>query len=140
MIWAPFDSQWKEYYDLAQDYYNEKGDLLIPIEYTTNNGINLGEWIRHQRRNYKEKRLSKDRIESLEKIGMVWDPLDVQWNNYYNLAREYYKTNNNLLVPQRYITDDGFYLGSWIHRPFGTRQFFHLRLECWRVRCLRCLV
>ena len=114
MIWEPYDTQWKEYYDLAKEYYKENGNLLISIEYTTNQDIRLGNWIHSQRRSYRENRLSKDKIELLEKIGMVWDPLDAQWNNYYNLAVNYYNTNNNLLIPLRYKTKDGIQLGAWI--------------------------
>ena len=115
MIWEPFDAQWKEFYVLAEKYYKEKGNLLISAEYTTNEGINLGSWIHCQRRNYREKKISKERINLLEEIGMVWKPLDEEWSEYYNLATDYYQKNKNLLIPFRYKTDEGVKLGSWIN-------------------------
>jgi hypothetical protein len=114
MVWNPLDTQWNEYYELAKEYYNKNGNLLISTEYTTNEGIHLGNWIHSQRRGYSEHKLSKEKIKQLEKIGMVWSPLDTQWNNYYNLAKEYYRLNNTLLIPYNYITEDGLNLGSWI--------------------------
>ena len=61
-----------EKYDLAVSYYKNKGDLLVPSRYTTVDGVNLGIWIKHQRKRYKENRISEREISLLDKIGMVW--------------------------------------------------------------------
>lgn len=114
MIWTPFDAQWNEYYNLAAKYYSENGNLLIPLKYITTDKIKLGYWIGTQRRNYKENKLSEEKINLLEKIGMVWNPYDLQWYEYYNLLVKYYNENGNSLVPLRFITKDNKKLGSWV--------------------------
>ncbi|MBQ7668021.1 MAG: helicase associated domain-containing protein [Clostridia bacterium] len=114
MVWDLFDLRWNEFYDLAVKYYEENGNLLIPLKYITNGDIHLGYWIGTQRRNYKEKSLSKEKIDLLEEIGMVWDLFDSQWNEYYNLLLDYYNKNGNSIVPIRYITEDNKQLGSWV--------------------------
>ncbi len=65
------DNSWLEKYELAKQYYLKYGDLLIPQNYVIN-GIRLGAWINNQRNLYKAGKLSKERIEMLEHIGMVW--------------------------------------------------------------------
>ena len=114
MVWSIYDADWYENYALAKQYYENVGDLLIPLLYTTNNGKNLGAWIGKQRKQYKEGKLSNDKTKLLEKIGMVWSVYDIQWREYYDLASEYYRENGNLLVPLRYKTTDDKKLGSWI--------------------------
>ena len=114
MVWDPFDVQWNKNFELAKKYYEENGNLLVPQSFVTAEGKNLGRWIRTQRKRYKEKKIPSAEIERLEKIGMVWNQLDLQWQEYYDLALKYYKTNGNLLVPLRYIAQDKKKLGSWI--------------------------
>ena len=121
MIWNPFDSQWYIFYNLAIEYYKKNGDLLIPLDYKTIDDVNLGSWIGKQRQNYKDNKLSKEKIELLEKINMVWDPFDSQWNDFYNSLVNYYKENGNSNVPLRYITKEGKKLGYWV----GTQRSYY---------------
>ena len=41
--------------------------------------------------------------------------LSTSWDLMYNCAREYYFENGDLNVPKRYITSDGYTLGSWLN-------------------------
>ncbi|MBQ6282622.1 MAG: helicase associated domain-containing protein [Bacilli bacterium] len=65
-------------YKLAEQYYKEKGNLLIPFRYTTIDKIQLGRWIGTQRGTYKKNKLSKEKIELLENIGMDWNPRGIK--------------------------------------------------------------
>lgn len=112
--WSPLDSQWYEYYNLAVKYYKENGNLFIPLKYVTANNINLGYWIGTQRRRYKAKKITKERIDLLEKIGMIWSQYDLQWYQYYDLLVNYYNAYGNSLVPLRYTTQNNEKLGSWV--------------------------
>lgn len=114
MVWSVYDANWYENYRLAKQYFSEKGNLLIPLLYITKNGKKLGSWIGTQRKHYKDGKISKEKIQLLENIGMVWSIFDIQWNGYYELAYEYYKSHGDLLVPLRYKTSDNKELGSWI--------------------------
>ncbi len=74
------DDSWSKMYELARKYYEHYGDLKIPRSFKTVNGYEvdekgytLGAWINTQRFSYKKGTLFEDRIEKLEKIGMMWN-------------------------------------------------------------------
>ena len=120
MIWEPYcNKQWEENYKLAEEYFKDNGHLQIPYLYEIGE-TKLGQWIGTQRVKYKRGTLSKDRIDKLNAIGMVWEPKrgclvnnDEIWKENYKLAEEYYKDHGNLLIPQRYRIN-GKKLGQWI--------------------------
>ena len=72
MEWAPIDYKWFVKYNLAVSYYKANGDLLVPSRYVTAEGVNLGLWIKHQRKRYQENRISEREIGLLNDLGMVW--------------------------------------------------------------------
>lgn len=52
----------------------------------------------------------------------------LKWQEWYQLAREYYVKNGNLLVPGSYITSDGYRLGRWIERQRYAHRYARHRL------------
>ncbi len=110
MIWSVPEEQWNTGYSAAMKYYVENGHLRVPIEYATETGFKLGEWISRQR---KQITLTQDHIEKLNEIGMTWNVYDENWETGYLKAKEYYETTGHLRVPANYQTD-GFPLGNWI--------------------------
>ena len=56
-------------YRHAHAYYEEHGNLNI-----TRTSGSLGIWIRDQRKNYKNHKLSEEQFEALNAIGMIWEP------------------------------------------------------------------
>ena len=105
---------WNKWYELAKEYRNEHGDLLVPYKYKTSSGENLGQWMCTKRQAYKNGNLLPDEIEKLESIGMVWDVREYEWNKMYKLAEEYYHEHGDLLVTGCYKTSSGENLGIWI--------------------------
>ena len=119
MIWENrLESALENGFEHAKAYYEEFGDLLVPARYKAPDGFQLGSWIcnlRQRRLNGEQSELlDEDRIARLDSIGMVWDASSVRWEKNYCKALEYYKTNENLLVPFDYKTPSGFALGAWI--------------------------
>jgi len=102
------DQFWIEKYELLK-----KLDNIPSQSYITKCGIKLGSWCQIQRSNKKKGKLSKDKIELLEKIpGWFWDTvLDKEWIEKYELLKI-------LKEPPKcsYITECGVNLGSWCHR------------------------
>lgn len=100
--------------------YNKKyGDTLVPFDYVTDNGYKLGKWVGHARYNYKKGKLSKERVEALDKINMCWESIEtikaeIHWNKMYDAAREYYDKHGNINVPEGYVTENGLKLHTWI--------------------------
>ncbi|WP_418412619.1 helicase associated domain-containing protein, partial [Anaerobutyricum hallii] len=67
---------WNEKYALAKRYYEEFGDLNVPVSYCVN-GVKLGRWISNVRSKRKHPGasgmvLDEDRIRLLDRIGMNW--------------------------------------------------------------------
>lgn len=102
------------WFKLACEYKDEHGDLLVPKEYKTESGKNLGSWIKEKRKYYFKNKLTTEQIEKLESIGMVWKVHEQAWDDMFALAVEYANEHGNLLVPQKYITENGKPLGIWI--------------------------
>lgn len=107
--------KWLDKYEIAKQYYNEHQDLLVPDKFMYKN-INLGNWIYWQRKNYKDNKLSSDKINLLNNIGMVWNALpdyDEIWDNYYKIACDFKNEFNTLVIPTNYTYKD-CNIGKWI--------------------------
>lgn len=69
-------TRWLEGYSHALQYYDAKGDLLVPDTYVCPDGYKLGSWIHTQRSikrgNYRASMHPK-KEKLLNQIGMVWD-------------------------------------------------------------------
>ena len=57
--------------------------------------------------------------ELFEKLN---DALTATWEMYYASAKQYYQENGNLEVPARYITEEGYALGSWLNNQKAIRK------------------
>ena len=120
---------WEEMYEYAKKYYEHYGNLDIKQTFKTNNGykysengkINLGIWIRRQR---KIVTLESERGQKLLQIGMRFSNIrnKLTWDEMYNLAKAYYEYYGNLEIKQKFKTNNGYEqsedgtinLGTWI--------------------------
>ena len=111
-------ASWDVMYSYAKEYYTEYGSLNVPARYVTAEGYSLGRWIVNQRgiRNGTVNgKLTKDQIQKLDLIGMVWGMSnDISWNRNFEEAKKYYEANGNLNVPAKYVSGSGVALGSWL--------------------------
>ena len=121
---------WDLMYNLATAYYNKNNNLEIQYRFKTLDGINynengysLGVWINTQRQTYKSGKLSKEKIELLNKIGIRFENKIkiIGWEENYKLAKAYYNQYNNLEIPNSFKTLDGisydkngYNLGMWL--------------------------
>ena len=115
-VWDPLDEDWQRGLDAASRYAAIQGDLRVPTAFVTDDGFRLGAWINRRRVNRRQGQLSPEQIAQLEALGMVWEPLREDWERGLTAARAYRNTHGNLLVRQKFVTDDGFRLGAWINR------------------------
>ena len=130
---------WAKKYELAKIYYEHHGNLEIPFSFKTFDGINydkngiaLGDWINKQRGlSNKPGEMKPDRQKLLEKIGMRFEVKDnnKEWNEKYELAKEYYEHHGNLEMTARFKTlngyeynENGIALGEWIRKQRKTYQ------------------
>ncbi len=127
MTWGSLQElAWERFYEAARIYQETYGNLLVPKGYETADGLKLGAWIMNQRQSYANfgisKRMTPERIEKLNDIGMVWSTVSYQWEENYAQAAKYYAEHGNLEVPAAYETADGFRLGAWLQQQRATRR------------------
>ena len=118
--------KWQENFEAAKRYAAQFGDLEVPSNYITPDGILLGKWIARQRYawqnpDHSSARVTPERKAQLDAIGMIWDKYD-PWQERYDLAKQYLAEHGDLEVPLNYKTENGIWLGSWLYRQRQYRR------------------
>ena len=118
MVWDAFSEKWEQGFAAAAKYYADHGNLVVPVSYTTKDGLRLGVWVRNQKQTYANGTLQPEKAERLESIGILWEQsnFDFRWNEAYEAAKLYFEENGSLNVPIGYTTPDGIALGKWVAR------------------------
>ena len=137
------DRKWMSLYDVAAAYYHEHGNLNVPSEYVTPDGVLLGKWVARQRYAYlnpdrSSARVTPERKALLDKLGMVWEKYD-PWQERYDLALAYKTEHGDLEIPSVYKTADGVWLGSWVSRQRQAMNSGSSALSSERRKLLRIL-
>lgn len=118
MIWDKHDWLWERNFAAAREYYEKNGDLKVPRDYITQNGLRLWNWLQQlktNRRTCRGKQLTQEQVDRLTSIGMVWDTKsDRTWDHGYQKLLVYYRQNGDINVPATFKTSDGFRLGDWL--------------------------
>ncbi|GFH59755.1 hypothetical protein CTEN210_16231 [Chaetoceros tenuissimus] len=69
-IWSSFEDEWMMNFEALKEFKEENGHCNVPQKYSKKS--KLGIWVKHQRDNYKNGDLTKDRIEKLTELGFAW--------------------------------------------------------------------
>ncbi len=125
----PEHEHWRRGIEAAVIYAREHGDLKVPFTYRVPGGEDqaveaegwpaslanfpLGQWIADARRFYARGDMDEDRIEQLEKLGMVWSHFDVAWEEGLAAARGWAAEAGHLLAPLD-ATFQGYRVGIWL--------------------------
>lgn len=121
-----YDRAWEKYYNALCKYKYDNGNIDIKANYVTKDGIELGTWVANLRAARRSRRkgfyLTDARIAMLDKLGMIWNKFDYQWEKYYQAGLDYYIKNDNLDIPANYVTKEGLRLGAWVIRMRKTRD------------------
>lgn len=75
MEWDARTAKWEWAYARAAEYHAAHGSLLVPMNYKTEDGFCLGDWVRRMRdaRQRQDPKLTETRIQRLSALGMVWE-------------------------------------------------------------------
>ncbi|MFI8301376.1 Helicase associated domain protein [Streptomyces nigra] len=109
----PEHEHWRRGIEAAVIYAREVGDLKVPFTYRVPTGeeaqtegwpaslanFPLGQWIADNRRFYARGDMDEERVEQLERLGMVWSHYDVAWEEGLAAARGWAEENGHLLAP-----------------------------------------
>lgn len=126
MVWnldrsLKYNLKWALVYKEVLKYYEENGNIEIPIDYfviINDEEVYLNNWIAVQRTMFLQGKLSLDKKEMLDKVGMVWKIRNrYSWDKMFSLALDYYSLNGNLFIPKNYqviVNGETVNLGTWI--------------------------
>jgi len=97
--WDVLDDDWNKMYNLLIEYtkFNSIYNVSTKLKYCNHN---LGRWISIQRKNYKDNKLSKHRIDKLNDVDFIWDQIEFIWENCFIYISSYFKENNNFKIPK----------------------------------------
>ncbi|WP_182790292.1 DEAD/DEAH box helicase [Streptomyces murinus] len=125
----PEHEHWRRGIEAAVIYNRLHGDLKVPFTYRVPGGEDqvveaegwpaslvgfpLGQWIADARRFYARGDMDEDRVEQLEKLGMVWSHFDVAWEEGLAAARGWAAEAGHLLAPLD-ATFQGYRVGIWL--------------------------
>lgn len=78
VCWKPQVDKWEQMFREAKKYYEIHGNLNVPVNYKTEEGLGLGKWIYDQRKAWREaqeagKPYDQTRYARLNQIEMCWD-------------------------------------------------------------------
>jgi hypothetical protein len=105
------NERWKEMFQKIVNYKMEHKSTNVPARYAED--PKLGNWVMKQRKLYKHnKELSQERINSLESVGFIWNPLDAQWMEMYQKLVAYKKNHMSTNVSRGFKEDPK--LGMWV--------------------------
>ena len=108
--WDRAEGKWEEMYQQLKEYYNQYQDCDINERYPEN--YSLWIWINKQRRDYKNNKLSQEKIGLLEKINFSWDVKETRWEEMYQQLKEYYEQHQDCNIPHQY--EQNPQLGNWV--------------------------
>ncbi|MFJ4873396.1 Helicase associated domain protein [Streptomyces sp. NPDC088757] len=126
----PEHEHWRRGIEAASLYHRLHDDLRVPFTFRVPAreegqevqgegwpaalaGFPLGQWIADARRFYTRGDMDADRVEELEKLGMVWSHHDVAWEEGLSAARGWAAENGHLLAPLDAVFQ-GAAVGIWL--------------------------
>ena len=111
-VWDTVQTAWEENFSSLVEFNNNYGHCNVPDKWPSN--LRLSHWIGKQRSDWKNQRLSEERIKRLESIGFTWDPFDALWDQMYSILLEFKKNYGHCDVPNKW--PENTKLSRWTER------------------------
>jgi septation ring formation regulator EzrA len=98
-VWNTYEETWEKFFELLEKYRAEHGDCNVPSTYPD-------QWlagkVKETRQRYKKGKLFSEIIDRLNQMGFVWNPLEENWEKFFELLEKYRSEHGDCNVPQRY--------------------------------------
>ncbi len=105
-------SSWDERYGELVRFREKHGHCNVLDKFLEN--PKLGSWVGIQRSYFKKNKLSKDKIEKLNKIGFVWNLFDAAWHEMFNAIYEFKQSTGHLDVWMAPVRNER--LCTWVQK------------------------
>jgi superfamily II DNA or RNA helicase len=112
MVWDPLEEDFQRNLDALRRYVAREGHARV-LHNHEDEGIRLGGWLGKQRVDYHRGKLTPERIATLNALGMVWDPLEEDFQRNLDALRRYVAREGHARVPHKH-EDEGIRLGGWL--------------------------
>jgi hypothetical protein len=109
-VWDVPEAKWMKMYGKLVKCKEVHNNTLVSEGYSHDQ--DLGTWVKTQRNDYVNGRMSARRIALLNDIDFVWDPQDYKWNEMFNKLVLYREKYGSAMVPYNYKDDPE--LGCWV--------------------------
>lgn len=120
-VWNEKDATWESWYQMLCLYFTHHGTSIVPAKYVTEEGHKLGNWASNQRKLKND--LTEDRKNKLENLDdWSWDVIDSLWDKGYGYLAKYADSEGNCLISSKFVTEDGYKLGSWVQVQRSSRE------------------
>jgi superfamily II DNA or RNA helicase len=127
--WSVLEESWEDGFRMLEEFVAERGDARVPTTYVAPNGYKLGDWVDRQRGMQLGQRLDLSRATRLSGLpGWSWERKKgskknaLDWEEAFIRLIDYREREGHVLVPQHYLSADGFRLGSWVKYQRKTRS------------------
>ncbi|NBX87222.1 MAG: hypothetical protein EBQ97_01725, partial [Bacteroidetes bacterium] len=134
------EDRWKRFFKCLKEHAEQHPDVYGKPnpnvqKDTTHNGMNIGNWLNHQREKYKRKIMTEEQFNQLTALGVKWHigcgknsdttKLKDKWLANLNKLKEFHEKNKNFDVPP--ILNDGRTnpLYNWIYKQRKDYKEFH---------------
>jgi superfamily II DNA or RNA helicase len=121
-IWDAEKYLWETGLTAYKNYVMEFSSPLVPKVFRDKNGLNLSNWVIVRRREFLDDKLSKERINTLNELGFVWDSIQYEWDKGVLALKEYIAEHNDCNVPAIYKFTHHQSLGSWVRTYRKNRE------------------
>lgn len=103
---------WNKMYSIYVDYVSENKTNIIS-KTSIYKGEQLGLWAQKQRDDKRTGVLLQNKIDALNSVGFVWEPLEDEWWRRYEQYKRYIKVNGSPYIARR-TGFEGEHLGAWV--------------------------
>jgi hypothetical protein len=128
--WDVLSDQWEEGFSHLKQFADREGHCRVPVNYKTNDGYRLGQWVLGQRA--ARDKMTSDRRQRLEAMpGWSWNFQSDQWEAGFAYLKQFSEREGHCRVPQHYKTEDGYQLGKWVGKQRTKRNAMDsVRRQC----------
>lgn len=105
-IWNTLHSLWEELFIELREFKQKNGHCSVAKTQK------LSSWVSVQRNMFKKNKLSKERIERLEELGFVWDPISNVWEEMFTELCKFKQENGHCNILRNSSRVPG--LGNWV--------------------------
>jgi len=119
-IWDPIDADFERGIHALKQYLSRQEDANVPkrhIELLDGEEVKLGRWLEVRRRKWKRGTLSAEHTAVLDKIGMVWDPIEAAFQQGVRALEQFIAREHHARVPyghREWFDEKEFKLGIWV--------------------------